>query len=250
MPGSSSGFSIFSPQGLQWISERTGNTELKQYIKSVAKAHKATKISGKVELWSPMPASAREPLPPKDVADPWIRCKRHLEHFASFAETRLGFFETFNTMLPLYDRDLFEQYYTRQYTASPPSGPAWYASINVVMAIGGMISEVHSQVEGRGAGKSSPFQMNFPEMQDSLYSKYYRNATSCFLDLTFNEPSLMAVQAICGLVGYASIRICEIPSNINIGVSTTNELTTTSFQCSHMHSRPYGLLDWPASESR
>lgn len=104
-------------------------------------------------------------------------------------------------MLPLYDRDLFEENYARQYTSNPPAGSAWYASLNVVMAIGGLLSEVHCQADGRRPGKTGPFQVNLPEMGDSLYSKYYRNATSCFLDLTFNEPSLMAVQAICGMVG-------------------------------------------------
>jgi hypothetical protein len=103
-------------------------------------------------------------------------------------------------MLPLYDREIFDQYYARQYTLKPPSGVAWYASINVVLAIGGMISEVHSQVEGRGLAEGS---MNFP---DTLYSKYFRNAASCFIDLTFKDSSLMAVQAMCGMVSHLHTR--------------------------------------------
>jgi hypothetical protein len=97
-------------------------------------------------------------------------------------------------MLPLYDRDIFDQHYTQQYSAKPPSGAAWYASFNVVIAIGGMISEVHSQVEGRAPCEG------FSLLPDTPYSRYFRNAAGCFLDLTFQEPSLLAVQAMCGMV--------------------------------------------------
>jgi hypothetical protein len=31
--------------------------------------------------------------------------------------------------------------------------------------------------------------------------KYFRNAASCFIDLLFKNSNLMAVQAICGMVG-------------------------------------------------
>jgi hypothetical protein len=103
-------------------------------------------------------------------------------------------------MLPLYDWDIFHHYYNRQYTADTPSGAAWFASINVVLGIGGMIKEVHSEIEGRGRGKENVFFNKFPDIQSSAYSMYFRNATSCFTDLMFNEPSLMAVQALCGIV--------------------------------------------------
>lgn len=117
-------------------------------------------------------------------------------------------------MLPLYDREIFDQYYVQQYSDRPPPGPAWYASVNVVIAIGGLISEVH---EGKGMDDRA---LDFSNTQ---YSKYFRNAASCFIDLSFKEPSLMAVQAMCGMVGYLRIRTVEGPSNNMIGLPATNE---------------------------
>ena len=123
-------------------------------------------------------------------------------------------------MLPLYDWDMFHQYYARQYTADPPSGAAWFASINVVLGIGGMIMEVNSKIEGRDRGKeNAPFKW-FPDVQYSPYSKYFHNATSCFIDLVFNEPSLMAVQALCGIVSSLPAHIFEISNKKIIGIFT------------------------------
>jgi hypothetical protein len=82
MLGSSSGFSLFSPQGLQWISKRTGSAELPHFIKSVIKSlkkggkrNKVFKANEKADLWSPIPQSSREPPPPKHLADQWIQCE-------------------------------------------------------------------------------------------------------------------------------------------------------------------------------
>lgn len=160
----------------------------------------------------------------------------------------LGFFQTFNTLLPLYDRDIFEQYYTQQYTTKPPPGSAWYASINVVLAIGGLISEVHSQVEGRGPGKDSLFQAEFPN--NTQYSKYFHNAASCFIDLTFKEPSLMAVQALCGMVCNLPLRSFEVLIKGITGFPTTNELGTTPILRSHSIGGTHGLCNWSPSKAR
>lgn len=97
-------------------------------------------------------------------------------------------------MLPLHDKDIFYRHYEQQYTANPPPGTAWYACLNAVLAIGGIISEVHNQEQGVEPGQSLLF------FEESPYGGYFRNAASCFLDLTFQEPSLMAVQAMCGMV--------------------------------------------------
>jgi len=104
-------------------------------------------------------------------------------------------------MLPLYDWDIFNEYYEQQYTSIPPSGADWYASINVVLGIGGMISEAHSQAEGRRLAKDNPFSMDLPGTA-SMYGRYFRNAASCFIELAFKNPSLMAVQALCGMVSW------------------------------------------------
>jgi hypothetical protein len=77
--GSSSGFSLFSPQGLQWIANRTGTTELPRFIKTMIKRLKKTlrTTAGPQDPWSPMPRELHEPPPPKRIADQWIKCKLH-----------------------------------------------------------------------------------------------------------------------------------------------------------------------------
>lgn len=200
-PGSASGLSMFSPQGLQWISERTGNFELPKLIKRIGKERQTNKAKTQLDLWYPLHESAREPLPPKHVADLWVRSKATLEVFGSLTETiALVYFETFNTMFPLYDWEVFEQYYTRHYSSNPPPGAAWFASINVVLGIGSLISEIQSQIDGRGQAKAISFQTKVTGLESSSYEKYVRNATSCFTELVFDQPSLMAVQALCGMV--------------------------------------------------
>ena len=103
-------------------------------------------------------------------------------------------------MLPLYDWETFSQYYQRQYSENSPPGAAWFASLNVVLGIGGMISDVRAEADGRVPARDSAFMRNIPNMEYSPYSRYFRNAASCFIELTFHEPSLMTVQALCGMV--------------------------------------------------
>ena len=124
-----------------------------------------------------------------------------------------GFFETFNSVLPLFDRKTFEKYYEQQYQGTPIGGPAWYASLNVVLALGGSLAFAHSQ----GGAMSSNGSTIQPEealkskssskgenVTDMLFWKYFRNACSCFVDLMFRDCNLMAVQAICGMVKLTS----------------------------------------------
>jgi len=72
--GASSGFSLFSPQGLQWISEKTGNNDLSQFIGKLARSGRGTSFPEQADLWSSLPPSEREPLPEKYIADLYVQC--------------------------------------------------------------------------------------------------------------------------------------------------------------------------------
>ncbi|RDW67544.1 hypothetical protein BP6252_08940 [Coleophoma cylindrospora] len=176
--GASSGFSLFSPQGLQWISERTGDNDLTDFTSNLAKSAKGVSAPTPTNLWHSKTASDREPLPPKDIASQYVQ----------------SYFESFNTWLPLYDREIFNRYYEAQYTdGSPPEGAGWYATLNVVISLGGLIA----QVPQLRRGKASNTKLNGLS-QKQLWGLFH-NACSCFADLLFQDSSLMAVQALCGM---------------------------------------------------
>ncbi|KAH8586014.1 fungal-specific transcription factor domain-containing protein [Bisporella sp. PMI_857] len=159
--GASSGFTLFSPQGLRWISERTGSNELSELITSFGRGAGGPWSQPKVNFWHPIPPCDREPLPSRELADIYVQ----------------GFFDHFNSIFPLYNRASFDEFLEHQYSGQPLGGVGWYASLNVVLCLGSMTLLV-DECQSRG---------------------YFRNACGCFIDLMFKGSNLMALQAICGL---------------------------------------------------
>lgn len=109
--------------------------------------------------------------------------------------TSKGYFNTFNSIFPLYDRKAFYESYELQYLDKPIGGLAWYASLNVVLCFGSMI--LHDDQDS----KQFPYAESKDFREESGW-KYFRNATGCFVDLLFRDCNLMAVQAILGMVGH------------------------------------------------
>jgi hypothetical protein len=101
---------------------------------------------------------------------------------------QLDFFVSYNSIFPLFDRVSFNEKYDLQYSGNPPDGSAWYASLNIVLCIGCLLLQVRSQKDPN----------IIPEEQ--IWNKYFRNASSCFLDLLFDDGSLLAIQALVGMV--------------------------------------------------
>ena len=85
--GPSSGLSLFSPQGLQWVAERTGTNELQEFVSELAKAQPASLSSSQIQLWNPVPPERRAPLPPREMADVYIRRMQFLPLFRQFQLT-------------------------------------------------------------------------------------------------------------------------------------------------------------------
>ena len=100
-------------------------------------------------------------------------------------------------MFPLFNREIFEARFERQYSDQPPTEVAWYACFNMVLALG---SAVLATSNLPADSKSSCRMIE----SETYSSKYLANATSVFVDLQFGLPDLMSVQAILTMVSIAS----------------------------------------------
>ncbi|KAG9233335.1 fungal-specific transcription factor domain-containing protein [Amylocarpus encephaloides] len=192
--GASSGFALFLPRGIRWVSEQVGSQFWSRHVDGLCKAGEHLPPKGDSEFWHPMKASEREPLPPKHVADTYIKF----------------FFDYFNIVLPLYDKTTFIALYNQQYSGQSPNGAAWYASLNVAICLGIMTRPLY--LENRAAVPSTTLGDG---AQDKAW-KYFRNASSCLVDLLFKESNLMAVQALCAMAIIQQVSFDQYPSYILI----------------------------------
>lgn len=187
--GSSSGFSIFSPKGIQWVNEKTGDTSFQDMISS------AYVDDNKWMYWKPEVFSdifARrvfKPLPPKDEAVSLFR----------------DFFENFNCMFPLFHEPTFMHLVERQYSRDPYEGSGWWASINVVLAIAHRLRVMSNLV---------------PQDEDKKAWLYLKNAMGVLTELTMRNTDLLSVQALLGMV--------RSPFNIHTLVSSDYSNMDTS----------------------
>ncbi|KAJ8070354.1 hypothetical protein OCU04_000735 [Sclerotinia nivalis] len=176
--GVASGFSIFSPQGLQLISKIIGNDEFANYM--TATNHiRMNQHSVPASLWYAMPDDKHKPLPPREIAD------QILEFL----------FDRLIPSFPLFDRKTFMERYSRQYPVKCSEHPAWYACLNVCFALASIIRKEELPVNS----PQSPNSPKFGGLESLPCWGWLQNATSTFVDLQFGPPSLMAVQAMAGL---------------------------------------------------
>lgn len=75
--GSSSGFSLFSQQGLEWITKKTGGTQFSDLVQHMGKVHhKEGGIFSGPSIWYPLAShEQREPFPTADVAKIYTNCE-------------------------------------------------------------------------------------------------------------------------------------------------------------------------------
>jgi hypothetical protein len=103
--------------------------------------------------------------------------------------------------MPLFDQDSLMELYEQQYSPNPPTGPAWYASMNIVFAIG-------SLAEALGEPNSIPeLALDNSDYQNepSAHEQCFQNACGVFTELVFTTRSILAVQALLGMVRYLQI---------------------------------------------
>ncbi|KAA8647265.1 transcription factor atrR [Aspergillus tanneri] len=166
--GSSSGFSIFSPKGIQWVNEKTGDTSFQDMISS-AYVDDNKWMYWKPEIFSDIFARrVFKPLPPKEEALSLFR----------------DFFENFNCLFPLYHEPTFMHLVERQYSRDPYEGSGWWASINVVLAISHRLRVMNNLV---------------PQEEDKKAWLYLKNAMGVLTELTMRNTDLLSVQALLGM---------------------------------------------------
>ncbi|KAK3326530.1 fungal-specific transcription factor domain-containing protein [Apodospora peruviana] len=166
--GSSSGFSIFSPKGIQWVNEKMGDSSFQQMISDVSiDDHKWT-------AWKP------------DVFGDLFRrvVFRELPSKPETLSLLKDYFENFNCMLPLFHQPTFMHLVERQYSNDPYQGSGWWASLNVALAIAYRLRVMSNLV---------------PAEEDEKAWAYLKNAMSVFSELTMRNTDLLSVQALLGM---------------------------------------------------
>ncbi|KKZ61700.1 hypothetical protein EMCG_03729 [[Emmonsia] crescens] len=166
--GSSSGFSIFSPKGIQWVNEKTGDSSFQEMISS-AYVDDNKWIYWKPEIFSDIFARrVFKPLPPREEA---------LSLFKDY-------FENFNCVFPLFHEPTFMHLVERQYSRDPYEGSGWWASMNVVLAIAHRLRVMSNLV---------------PQEEDKKAWLYLKNAMGVLTELTMRNTDLLSVQALLGM---------------------------------------------------
>lgn len=74
--GWASGFSLLSPQGLRWISEKVGDKdELSQLFRTISSHDFGAWGHADADLWYPRPRSQHSPIPSKGLALQYVNSK-------------------------------------------------------------------------------------------------------------------------------------------------------------------------------
>ncbi|KAF2139748.1 uncharacterized protein K452DRAFT_310633 [Aplosporella prunicola CBS 121167] len=166
--GSSSGFSIFSPKGIQWVNEKTGDTSFQDMI-STAAVDDNKWIHWKPDIFRDI-FSRRvfKPLPPKEEALSLLK----------------DYFANFNCMFPLFHEPTFMHLVDKHYSRDPYEGSGWWASLNVALAIAHRLRVMSNLV---------------PQEEDQKAWGYLKNALAVQTELTIRNTDLLSVQALLGM---------------------------------------------------
>ncbi|OBT44738.1 hypothetical protein VE00_05331, partial [Pseudogymnoascus sp. WSF 3629] len=166
--GSSSGFSIFSPKGIQWVNEKTGDESFQTMIAE------ATADDNKWVYWKPEVFG--------DIFE--RRIYLQLPQKAEALSLLKDFFENFNCMFPLFHQPTFMHLVERQYSRDPYDGSGWWASLNIALAIAHRLRVMSNLV---------------PEEEDQKAWGYLKNAMAVYTELTMRNTDLLSVQALLGM---------------------------------------------------
>lgn len=167
--GSSSGFSIFSPKGVQWVNAKTGDSSFQKMIASASDEDKQGWNHWKPEVFDDLfHRKVFKPLPGRQECYALLR----------------DYFENFNCMFPLFHEPTFMHLVDKHYSLEPYEGSGWWASLNVALAIGHRL-RVMSNVVG--------------QEEDEVAWAYLKNAMAVMTELTMRANDLLSVQALLGM---------------------------------------------------
>ena len=174
--GSSSGFSIFSPKGIQWVNEKTGDSSFQEMITSAAVDDNKW-VYWKPEIFGDI-FSRRifMPLPPQHEAMGLLK----------------DYFENFNCMFPLFHEPTFMHLVHRHYSRDPYDGSGWWASLNIAFAIAHRLRVMSNLV---------------PQEEDNKAWGFLKNAMGVLTELTMRNTDLLSVQALLGMVSLPKVLI-------------------------------------------
>ncbi|KAF2450022.1 hypothetical protein P171DRAFT_204066 [Karstenula rhodostoma CBS 690.94] len=166
--GSSSGFSIFSPKGIQWVNDKTGDDSFQDMISTAAVE------DNKWIQWRP------------DVFQDIFkrRVYRQLPPKAEALSLLKDYFENFNCMFPLFHEPTFMHLVDKHYSNDPYEGSGWWASLNVALAFAHRLRVMSNLV---------------PQEEDEKAWQYLKNAMSVQVELTMRNTDLLSVQALLGI---------------------------------------------------
>lgn len=166
--GSSSGFSIFSPKGIQWVNEKTGDSSFRDMITQAATDDRAW-ATWKPEIFDDIfSRKIYRPLPPKPEALALLK----------------DFFDNFNCVFPLFHEPTFMHLVDKHYSLDPYEGSGWWASLNVALAISHRL-----RIIGEDDAR----------LEDAKAWGYLKNALAVFSELTMRNNDLLSVQALLGM---------------------------------------------------
>ncbi|KAI9717736.1 MAG: hypothetical protein M1812_004465 [Candelaria pacifica] len=175
--GSSSGFSIFSPKGIQWVNEKTGDASFQDMI-AFASVDDNKWIHWKPEVFGDVFVRRTfKPLPPKVEALSLLR----------------DYFENFNCMFPLFHEPTFMHLVEKHYSRDPYEGSGWWASLNIALAIAHRLRVMSNLV---------------PAEEDRKAWGYLKNAIGVLTELTMRNTDLLSVQAMLGIAMF----LCGTPN--------------------------------------
>ena len=171
--GSSSGFSIFSPKGIQWVNEKTGDNSFQHRMSEASQEDNGSKSS---------------PWNPEIFGDIFSRREfRSLPPLNEALSLLKDFFENFNCMFPLFHEPTFMHLVHRQYSRDPYKGSGWWASLNCALAIAHRLRVMSNLV---------------PQDEDQKAWGFLKNALGVLAELTMRNTDLLSVQALLGMVRY------------------------------------------------
>ena len=163
--------SFWSPQGIRWLSPRTNPASLQSMVQAMSAATDASLGEEHHDLLQMSSHSGPyHPLPPKSEVTEFFN----------------AFFDHFNTVTPIYDRETITRLFEQEYEDASPQNPAWFASLNIILAVGMRVS-----VMLRNNTAPGPW--------DDTFYAFMKNTTQAMPGILM-QPSLLSAQALTAMV--------------------------------------------------
>ncbi|KKA22818.1 C6 transcription factor [Rasamsonia emersonii CBS 393.64] len=192
--GHASSLSILSQEGIQWIREKSGETDFPNTLLSQP-------------CWQTRPGGQWRP----DVFHDIFSCRvyKALPPRSEVFALLKTYFQTINRIFPVYHEESFMRMLEWQYTQQTCTDVARWASINILLALSYRYRQSHGPR---------------PEKDNEKAWLYFKNAASVLTELSLRRSDLLSIQALlamaiflrgnCGLgatvpVVTAAIRSCH-----------------------------------------